>query len=120
MLIPQPTSKEKPFMKRSLAHAAAVVVAVIAAMPAAAGAHTVPTRSCGQVGFTPNSDDAASSIRATGLTCELARDFIRDSKGRPGARFRGFACSSTAVDAALPYRRYRCSGAGDVIRWRRF
>ncbi len=108
-------------MKISLVCAAAVL-AVLAAGPALVSAHTPQSRSCRQVAFTPNSDDVASSIRATGLTCELARDFIRDSVGRPGARFRGFRCTSTAVDApeSLPYRRYRCSGAGDVIRWRRF
>jgi hypothetical protein len=62
-----------------------------------------------------------AGIRATGLTCGLARDFIRDSAGRPGARFRGFACTSAAFAHAdgLPYTRYRCTGAGDVIRWRR-
>ena len=120
MLTSQSIWKERSSMKRILVCAAAVVAAALAVLPAAGGAHSLATRSCGQVGFTPNSDDVASSIRATGLTCELARDFIRDSKGRPGARFRGFACAGTFVDAALPYRRYRCSGAGDVIRWQRF
>jgi hypothetical protein len=34
---------------------------------------------------------------------------------------RGFACTSAAFANAdgLPYTRYRCTGAGDVIRWRR-
>jgi hypothetical protein len=89
-----------------------------AAQPAAAG---TATRACGQIGFTPGSDDVAARIRATGLTCGLARDFVRDSEGRPGARFRGLRCASTPVEAAeLPYRRYRCTGAGDVITWRRY
>lgn len=79
------------------------------------------SRTCAQVAFTPNSDDVASGIRARGLTCGLARDFVRDSEGRPGARFRGFRCTAESVqDATMPYVRYRCTGAGDVIRWRRY
>ena len=106
-------------MRSALALAAATLATFAAAVaPATAGEPT--TRSCGQVNFTPNSDDVAAAIRATGLTCGLARDFVRDSEGRPGRRFRGFTCTSTAVDAELPYRRYRCTGAGDVIRWRRY
>ena len=104
----------------TLVLAAALLVPLAAtAGPATAGTPT--TRQCGQVNFTPNSDDVAAAIRATGLTCGLARDFVRDSEGRPGRRFRGFTCMSTAQDdAALPHRRYRCTGAGDVIRWRRY
>lgn len=79
-------------------------------------------RKCGHIGFTDGSEDLAARIRASGLTCGLARDFVRDSSGRPGARFRGFRCQSTFVDVTegLPYRRYRCTGAGDTIRWRRY
>ena len=96
-----------------------VSLALFACAPPASAA---TTRHCGQVAFTPNSDDAAGQIRATGLTCGLARDFVRDSKGRPGRRFRGFTCTSAAVDdpMGLAYTRFRCTGAGDVIRWRRY
>ncbi len=106
-------------MKRLLLAVSAV--ALLAAAPAALG-HQPATKRCASVAFTPNSDDVAASVRATGLTCGLARDFIRDSNGSPGARFRGFSCTSTAVANVdgLPYTRYRCTGAGDVIRWRRF
>lgn len=101
-------------------------IAVLALLPlpaATAGGESPQTtvRKCKPVPFTPNSDDAASAIRARGLTCGLARDFIRDSEGRPGARFRGFRCAATAVDGDfLPYTAYRCRGAGDVIRWKRY
>ena len=100
----------------------AIAVAGLLAVPPAVGAHQPTTRACGQVAFTPNSDDVAARIRATGLTCGLARDFVRDSKGRPGDRFRGFRCTRSAVEnpEGLPYTRYRCVGDGDVIRWRRF
>lgn len=100
----------------------ALLLAGLLGLPPAAVAHEPRTRACTQVAFTPNSDDVAARIRATGLTCGLARDFVRDSKGRPGERFRGFTCRSTQVDnpEGLPYTRYRCVGEGDVIRWRRF
>ena len=100
----------------------AVVVVALLAMAPSAGGHQASTKRCANVAFTPNSDDLAANIEATGLTCGLARDFIRDSAGRPGARFRGFRCtrSSQPNPQALPYTRYRCTGAGDVIRWRRY
>ncbi len=100
----------------------ALVVAGLLGVPTAAIAHEPKSRSCGQIGFTANSDDMAAKIRATGLTCGLARDFVRDSEGRPGAHFRGFRCRSAEVDnpEGLPYTRYRCVGEGDVIRWLRF
>ncbi|HVL31555.1 MAG TPA: hypothetical protein VM299_04915 [Solirubrobacteraceae bacterium] len=103
----------------AVALAAAFTVSATALGHERAGA---ATKRCASVAFTPDSEDLASDIRATGLTCGLARDFIRDSAGRPGPRFRGFRCASTSVNAvdALPYRRYRCTGAGDVIRWRRY
>ncbi len=99
-----------------------VVLAGLLGLPSAAMAHEPKTRSCGQVAFTPNSDDLAANIRATGLTCGLARDFVRDSQGRPGERFLGFRCRSTEVPnpEGLPYARYRCVGEGDVIRRRRY
>jgi len=103
----------------------AVAIAGLLTLAPAAAAHrgtTPESRACAHVAFTPQSDDMAANIRARGLTCGLARDFIRDSEGRPGDRFRGFRCASTEVEnpEGLPYTRYRCTGAGDVIRWRRF
>ena len=102
---------------------AALLTALLlaATLVATASAGSGTTRKCASVPFTPNSDDVAADIRATGLTCGLARDFVLDSNGRPGKRFRGFTCTSASVETGqLPYTRYRCTGAGDVIRWRRF
>lgn len=103
----------------------AIAVVGLLTLSPGAPAHQRPepsARACGQVGFAPNSDDVAARIQARGLTCGLARDFVRDSNGRPGARFRGFRCKSTDVKnpQGLPYSRYRCTGADDVIRWRRY
>ncbi len=101
---------------------AAIVLTGLLGLPSGAHAHQAKTRSCGQIAFTPDSEDMAADIRATGLTCGLARDFVRDSKGHPGVTFRGFRCRRTAIanPQGLPYTRYRCVGAGDVIRWRRY
>ena len=106
-------------MKWSIAILLAVVAfpSTVAASTSSAGA----SKKCEQVPFTPYSDDVAANIRATGLTCGLARDFVLDSAGCPGKCFRGFKCTAVKVESeALPYTRYRCTGAGDVIRWRRY
>ena len=96
---------------------AAAVLVPLAGAPSAAAA----SRACKQVNFTPNSDDLATGIRASGVTCRYARDFVRDSGGRPGRRYRGFTCTRAKVeDEALPYTRYRCTRPGDLIRWRRY
>ncbi len=102
-----------------------LALAILAAMPLFALAGAAPaatTKSCAQVPFTPNSDDVAGNIQATGVTCGIARDFILDSEGRPGKRFRGMKCTAGAKveTATMPYTSYRCTGAGDVIRWRRY
>ena len=100
---------------------AVLIAALTVGAPATGASSAASTKKCTQVAFTPNSDDTAAEIRATGLTCGLARDFVRDSEGRPGKRFRGFACTRAQVDGGeLPYTRYRCIGAGDVISWRRY
>src|SRR4028119_1851979 len=75
----------------------ASVLTGLLGLPSGALAHEAQTRSCGQIGFTPDSDDVAANIRAPGLTCGLARDFVRDSEGRPGDTFRGFRCRRTPV-----------------------
>ena len=79
------------------------------------------TRSCAQVDFTPNSDDLAGKIRVSGVSCSYARDFVKDSEGRPGKRFRGFTCTREKVETdTLPYTKYRCTRPGDLIKWRRY
>jgi hypothetical protein len=93
----------------------ALVDVATLALPAQAaaqdtGPQTEPRR-CGQIGFTPGSDDVAARVRATGLTGGPARGFVRDSEGRPGRRLRGLTCTSTPVeDATPPHRRYRWMG----------
>lgn len=78
-------------------------------------------RSCADVGFTPRSDDIAVHIRARNVACADARDFVRDSEGRPGDSFRGFTCTRRVIAAdELPHTNWRCSDGARVIRWQRY
>lgn len=110
---------------------AAVLVAACAALLAllafagvmAEPAHSAPAMaSCTDVKFTPNSDDLAASIRARSVSCRYARDFIRDSSGRPPGRFRGFACDRRGIEPSrgLPYQQFRCVRGTKAIHWKRF
>ena len=93
------------------------LTALLALAPAASAGTTGSLRDCGDVAFTPNSDDMGSDIAARGVTCKVARGFVRAAKGRPGARFRGYACTVKNLDTALPSKRYRCTDGGKLIRW---
>ena len=77
---------------------------------------TAATRECGQVGFTPNSEDAAGDITATGVTCDEARAFVElagrrtSSGGPPSLEVDGWRCVVTyATDDPLPRSDYRCA-----------
>lgn len=59
-------------------HFAICLVVVLVAAPAQADAAT--TRNCGQIGFTPNSDDGVFQIRARGIGCATARRVARASR----------------------------------------
>jgi hypothetical protein len=80
------------------------------------------TRECGLVGFTPNSEDAASDIRAIGVTCDEARAFVRiagrrtSSGGPQSLEVEGWRCEVTATSVdPLPTSDYRCTeGAATV------
>lgn len=80
------------------------------------------TRECGLVGFTPYSEDAASDIRATGVTCDEARAFVNvagrrtSSGGPPSLEVEGWRCGVTATSMdPLPTSSYRCTeGAATV------
>jgi hypothetical protein len=122
--------KEEPMPAGTALRAARAIVAATAAvalllllLPAAAPAHRAPvTKRCASVPFTPDSDDIAADVRATGMSCAAARDLIRRSEGRPPASFRGFACTRRRVEDAeeMPYTRVRCVKGSRSVRWNRF
>jgi len=71
------------------------------------------TRSCGRIGFMPNTDEMASSITAKGIRCRRARAVARGARGAdptdPGSyEFDGFRCLGTALDTPLPSALFSC------------
>lgn len=77
------------------------------------------TADCGTIGFTPASEDAASEIKATGLTCDEARKLVdaagrRTSAGGPAElEVNGYRCTRTASEQdPLPRSFYECT-SGD-------
>lgn len=78
---------------------------------------------CGMVGFTPNSEDAASDITVTaGTSCDAARAFVeqagqRTSSGGPDeVVVDGYRCVRTATtEDPLPRSDYRCTKGTTVI-----
>lgn len=84
--------------------------------PAATTTRAAATMECDTVGFTPNSEDAASEIRATGLTCDEARTFVgvagrrTSSGGPPQVDVAGYRCVRTRTEQEpLPRSFYECT-----------
>ena len=74
------------------------------------------TLRCQTVGFTPNSEDAASDIRATGLSCDEAEAFVRiagartSSGGPDRLDVSGYRCVRTRSEQdPLPASHYECT-----------
>ena len=74
------------------------------------------TQSCRTVAFTPNSEDAASSVTATGLSCAEAEAFVRvagtrtSSGGPSSVNVDGYRCVLTrSVPDPLPQAFYECT-----------
>lgn len=81
------------------------------------------TMHCGQVAFTPNSEDAAGDITVTtGTSCDEARAFVEvagrqtSSGGPDGVDVDGFRCVRTAsADEPLPTSTYRCTRGATIV-----
>ena len=77
---------------------------------------------CQTVGFTPNSEDAASSIKATGLTCAEAEAFVRvagrqTSSGGPAQLdVEGYRCARVrTTQDPLPQAFYECTNGARKV-----
>lgn len=86
------------------------------------GAPPPASAECTTVGFTPQTEDAASSIVATGLSCEEAEAFVRRlgpsvSPGGPGRiELEGFVCALTRhEEEPLPQGFYECTSGSKRI-----
>lgn len=86
----------------------------------------VPTP-CNDVVFTPNSENGASSIVATGISCADAEAFVRKVggplgpiNGLPHTEADGFVCERTSQeDRGLPSATYRCTRGAQLITFLR-
>ena len=106
----------------AIATGAVALGPLLALAPAAPAGSTAPTKRCGSMSFTPQSDDLAARITAAGVRCAFARKFVRDSNGRPARSYRGFMCARHRVDRedTLAHTRYRCTRGSKLIRWKRY
>ncbi len=80
------------------------------------------TSSCEPVGFTPDSEDVASDIRATGLSCAAASAFVRaagqvtSSGGPQEVHVEGYHCVRTATyEEPLPRSSYECTDGARTV-----
>jgi hypothetical protein len=83
---------------------------------------------CENVGFTPNSDNLASDIVATGLSCAEAEALVRKVgpplgpiNGLPRAEADGFVCvrTSQTEGRGLPSSTYECTSGGKTVTFHR-
>ena len=80
---------------------------------------------CGDVGFTPQTDDGAFNIVATGVSCERARRVAAITRNRRYAdplsyEADGFSCTGARVpNDGLPGVNWRCTRSGDTITFTR-
>jgi len=90
--------------------------------PAVATTIGPATSSCEPVGFTPDSEDVASDIRATGLSCAEASVFVRaagqvtSSGGPEEVDVDGYRCVRTASqEDPLPRSSYECTNGPRTV-----
>jgi Cu-Zn family superoxide dismutase len=84
------------------------------------------TLDCQTIGFTPNSEDAASSVKATGLPCSEAEAFVRiagtrTSSGGPAqVDVEGYRCVRTGTrQDPLPLAFYECTSGTKKVTFTR-
>lgn len=70
-------------------------------------------RRCGSVGFEPNTDNVAGSIRAKRASCQIARKVARGSRSAGPTHptpysVAGFSCKGTSLDGPMSVALYVC------------
>lgn len=81
-------------------------------------------RDCGNVGFSPNSEDGAFGITEKHTNCRTARSVARRSRehdlgGTHRFRARGFRCLGRVVSGAFPMLLYTCRKAEGIVAFER-
>ncbi|MDQ3741064.1 MAG: hypothetical protein M3389_08995 [Actinomycetota bacterium] len=109
---------------RRAALALAVFLLALVPAPGAVAAE----RSCGSIGFQPNTDFGAFGIRARDVGCRTARRVARASRehgptGEPGTvrryRARRFRCVGRERATNLPSIRFRCTRGEALVTFTR-
>lgn len=75
-------------------------------------------RDCGDVAFTPNSDDGAFQINVVGASCDIARGVARAARRQEGLAYRaqGFRCNGERREGeALPTVEWICVRGSDAL-----
>ena len=85
-------------------------------------ARAAATRDCQTVAFSPNSEDAASSVKATGVPCDEAEAFVRiagsrTSSGGPAElELEGYRCVRVrSLPEPIPQAFYECTNGAKKI-----
>ena len=96
------------------------------ATPSVSATPPPATARCNTVGFTPDSEDAASDITATGLSCDEAEAFVRvagtrtSSGGPDHVEVSGYRCVRTGREEdPLPVSRYECTNGAKKVTFLR-
>ena len=89
-------------------------------------ARAAGTLDCQTIGFTPNSEDAASSVKATGLSCAEAEAFVRiagrqtSSGGPPQVDVEGYRCVRVrSTQEPIPQAFYECTSGNKKVTFTR-
>ena len=104
-----------------------LTAAVACAVLAACGGDEKPAEptACGMIGFTPQTDDGAFDIQATGVGCATAKQVARATRDRRVSdplsfSAEGFACTGERTPSdALPGVAWRCERDGAVVTFTR-
>lgn len=97
---------------------AAAAAFLAAAAPAGAHYGNPGANDCGFIAFTPQTDDGASAIRATGVSCRTARRIVK-AINRGQERPLGFSCKSRGHDAGLAHADVRCKRGSRLVTYAR-
>ena len=96
--------------------AAAALLALSVAAPAGAHPKNPGAKKCGYIVFTPQTDDAASYIRAKDVSCNRARRIVR-AIDRGNERPFNFSCTSRPHDSGLGHADVRCTRGSRVVTY---
>ena len=105
----------KPRTSLSLAAAVALLAMSVAA-PAGAHPKNPGAKKCGYIVFTPQTDDAASYIRAKNVSCTRARRIVR-AIDRGNERPFNFSCTSRPHDSGLGHADVRCKRGSRIVSY---